>query len=177
MGGFVAFSTIVLSWFEYWYRNMKLCAMTLLIRFSALGFPFDVVQKTEYSGGLQRGSPLQQYGFCMSAMSTLLSWELSASCAIAAFQWCVVFWAIVSDSILVFCLAYNYRFNPAQPGALPAKDNVVCVCFPAFVMYMCVCFCAVGASYLVFFSNLLRWWSPAQNERFAWFWQNRAVCP
>ena len=40
MGGFVAVATIVLSWLEYWDRNMKLCAMSFLIRIRALGFLF-----------------------------------------------------------------------------------------------------------------------------------------
>jgi len=39
----VAVATIVLSWLEYWYKNVKLYAASFLIRTRALGFLFDVV--------------------------------------------------------------------------------------------------------------------------------------
>jgi hypothetical protein len=54
---------------------------------------------------------------------------------------------------LVFCLAYNYGLNPAQPGALFIKDAMVCFCFPAFVVYVGVCYGAVGAAYFVFIAT------------------------
>jgi hypothetical protein len=54
---------------------------------------------------------------------------------------------------LVFCLAYNYGLNPAQPGALFTKDAMVGFCFPAFVVYVSVCYGAVGAACFVFIAT------------------------
>jgi len=50
----VAVATIVLSWLEYWYRNVKLYAVSFLIRIGALGFLFDVVYEGHFKRNAQK---------------------------------------------------------------------------------------------------------------------------